>query len=65
LYNEPEIIQGIRAASLRWMELTFTNSDGARKIGRPPMKWMVLKKAFKEVKLTTEGCKKTNQSSRK
>ena len=65
LYNEPEIIHEIRAAGVRWLEHIFTtdalyhcrkltckNPDGTSKIGRPPIKWMVFKKAVKEVKLT-------------
>jgi len=73
LYNEPEIIQEIRAAGVRWLEhiytrdelyrcrkLAFKNPDGARKIGRPPIRWMVLKKTLKEVKLTEGKTKAPN-----
>jgi len=74
LHNEPEIIQEIRAAGVRWLEhifttgelyrcrkLTFKNPVDARKMGRPPIRWMVLMMTLKEVKLTKRKTKAANR----
>ncbi|KDR19558.1 hypothetical protein L798_06356 [Zootermopsis nevadensis] len=53
LYNEPDVIKVLKTGRLRWLghlyraseahpskKVTFTNIEGTRKRGRPPIRWL-------------------------